>query len=143
MTGRARFHVWLSRILVRLYPADWRARHGEELAAILEERPPGPMDTLDLLHGALDAHIRSQVARARLGREGGRVPRGRVTHGVVPGLLVIMALGLNLAMVMSIVAAMASDPDAWQGWGGVALVATSVAGGAWLGRRVRAPRVAR
>lgn len=42
--------------LVRLYPAAWRARYGDELAALLEDDPPSPFDTLDLLLGALDAH---------------------------------------------------------------------------------------
>lgn len=43
--------------LVRLYPAAWRARYGEELAALLEDRPPGPFDVLDLVLGAIDAHL--------------------------------------------------------------------------------------
>ena len=43
--------------LVRLYPAGWRARYGDELAALLEERPLGPFDVADVLLGALDAHL--------------------------------------------------------------------------------------
>lgn len=43
--------------LVRLYPAAWRDRYGDELAAILEDRPPGPFDVADLLLGAIDAHL--------------------------------------------------------------------------------------
>jgi len=44
-------------ILVRLYPAAWRERYGDELAVVLEDRPPGPFEVADLLLGALDAHL--------------------------------------------------------------------------------------
>jgi hypothetical protein len=43
-------------LLLRLYPARWRARYGDEFAAVLEERPLGPFDVADVLLGALDAH---------------------------------------------------------------------------------------
>ena len=43
--------------LVRLYPADWRARYGDEMAAVLEARPPRLRDRLDLARGALDAWL--------------------------------------------------------------------------------------
>jgi hypothetical protein len=44
-------------LLLRCYPARWRARYGEEFAAVLEERPLGPFDVADILLGALDAHL--------------------------------------------------------------------------------------
>jgi len=44
--------------LIRCYPARWRARYGDEFAAILEERPLGPFDVADILLGALDAQLR-------------------------------------------------------------------------------------
>jgi hypothetical protein len=44
-------------LLVRLYPASWRERYGDEMAAVLADRPPGPFDVADLLLGALDAHL--------------------------------------------------------------------------------------
>ena len=44
-------------LLIRLYPARWRARYGDEFEAILEERPLGPFDVADILLGALDAHL--------------------------------------------------------------------------------------
>src|SRR3972149_3839493 len=44
--------------LIRLYPARWRARYGDEFEAILEERPLGPFDVADILLGALDAQLR-------------------------------------------------------------------------------------
>jgi hypothetical protein len=43
--------------LVRLYPGAWRRRYGEELAAHLADRPPGWLDRVDLVRGAVDAHL--------------------------------------------------------------------------------------
>jgi len=45
-------------LLIRLYPARWRARYGDEFEAILEERPLGPFDLADIVLGALDARLR-------------------------------------------------------------------------------------
>jgi hypothetical protein len=45
-------------LLIRLYPARWRARYGDEFEALLEERPLGPFDVADILLGALDAQLR-------------------------------------------------------------------------------------
>jgi hypothetical protein len=44
-------------LLLRLYPARWRARYGDEFAAVLGERPLGPFDVADVLLSALDAHL--------------------------------------------------------------------------------------
>ncbi len=44
-------------LLLRLYPARWRARYGDEFRALLAERPLGPFDVGDVLLGALDAHL--------------------------------------------------------------------------------------
>jgi hypothetical protein len=43
--------------LLRLYPGAWRARYGDEMAALLEERPPDRRERLDLIRGALDAWL--------------------------------------------------------------------------------------
>jgi hypothetical protein len=48
--------VWLLR-LAALYPRRWRDRYGEELAALLEEQRATPALIVDLLRGALDAHL--------------------------------------------------------------------------------------
>lgn len=45
-------------VLIRCYPARWRARYGDEFEALLEERPLGPFDVADILLGALDAQLR-------------------------------------------------------------------------------------
>ena len=44
-------------LLLRLYPARWRTRYGDEFAVLLAERPLGPFDLADVLLGALDAHL--------------------------------------------------------------------------------------
>ncbi len=48
--------------LVRLYPSAWRERYGEEFGALLQECLHGPLDVLDILLGALDAHLGSSAA---------------------------------------------------------------------------------
>lgn len=48
----------MTSLLIRLYPASWRARYGDEFEAILEERPLGPFDVADIILGALDAQLR-------------------------------------------------------------------------------------
>lgn len=44
-------------LLLRLYPARWRARYGDEFALVLADRALGPFDVADVLLGALDAHL--------------------------------------------------------------------------------------
>ncbi len=44
-------------LLLRFYPAGWRARYGDEFEALLSERPFAPFDVADLLLGALDAQL--------------------------------------------------------------------------------------
>ena len=44
-------------LLLRCYPARWRARFGDEFATLLGERPISPFDVADVLLGALDAHL--------------------------------------------------------------------------------------
>jgi len=51
-------------VLLRLYPAAWRERYGDEVAALLEEHPASTLDLLDLIRGALDAHLHPQVPGA-------------------------------------------------------------------------------
>ena len=43
--------------LLRLYPGAWRRRYGHELAILLEDRPPTARDRVDLVRGAIDAHL--------------------------------------------------------------------------------------
>ena len=43
--------------LVQLYPRWWRERYGDEFEILLEECLHSPLDVLDILLGALDAHF--------------------------------------------------------------------------------------
>ena len=52
----------MKRIL-RLYPAAWRRRYGEELTDLLEEMPTTPATTVDLLRGAAVLHMRAFLDR--------------------------------------------------------------------------------
>lgn len=45
------------RRLLACYPRSWRARYGEEMADLLAARPARLSDALDLVRGALDAHL--------------------------------------------------------------------------------------
>lgn len=57
--------------LVRLYPPAWRARYGDELAGLLEMQPLSLFVLLDVLGGALDAHVHASWLR------GGGIPMER------------------------------------------------------------------
>jgi hypothetical protein len=47
----------IARYLIRLYPPTWRARYGEELAALLEDSPPGLSSVLNVLKGAIKMQL--------------------------------------------------------------------------------------
>ncbi len=47
--------------LLRLYPRAWRERYGDELLALLEDRPASPLDLVDLARGAFDARLHPQL----------------------------------------------------------------------------------
>ncbi|GAC1319865.1 MAG: hypothetical protein NVS2B16_16860 [Chloroflexota bacterium] len=55
--------------LVRLYPRAWRERYGDEFAAVLEDEALSPFDVVDLVLGALDAHLHPQVHRTETSNE--------------------------------------------------------------------------
>lgn len=54
------------KYLLRLYPRLWRERYEEELLAMLEQRPISFLDGLDLLFGALDAHLHPHLGTTGL-----------------------------------------------------------------------------
>ncbi len=82
-------------LLIRLYPARWRARYGDEFEAILEVRPLGPYDVADILLGALDAQLRLRGRGAGI-REGRGFPMslriGGIAAIVGASLIVIVIL---------------------------------------------------
>jgi hypothetical protein len=53
------------RRLVALYPAAWRHRYGEEFMALLEDRPPAALQLIDIVWGAIDAHLFPQAPEGR------------------------------------------------------------------------------
>ena len=54
----------LARLTLRLYPLAFRRRYGEEMLALLAETPPRVATVLDLVRGALVAHMRPPAAAA-------------------------------------------------------------------------------
>ena len=48
----------MTSLLIRCYPARWRARYGGEFEALLEQTALGPLEVVDVLLGALDAQLR-------------------------------------------------------------------------------------
>ena len=63
--------------LLRAYPRWWRDRYEDEVAALMETRPPDLRARFDLLRGAFDANLQ--------GREPGKAPRGAVTAALLAG----------------------------------------------------------
>jgi hypothetical protein len=61
----------MKAFLIRCYPARWRARYGDEFAALLDERRLGPFDVADILLGALDARLRLRGGASDTGDERG------------------------------------------------------------------------
>ena len=55
--------------LVGLYPRTWRDRYEDEFLALLAERPPDPLDRLDIVRGAIDARLHPQVQVAPVAPE--------------------------------------------------------------------------
>jgi hypothetical protein len=82
--------------LLGLYPATWRERYGDELAALLEDRPPSIADRLDIVRGASDAWIHPE-------NHGREMPRGHRLPGLAALIAGLMwfsfAIGLALPFV--------------------------------------------
>jgi hypothetical protein len=51
------------KYLIRLYPRAWRDRYGEEFATLVESQAVRPGLVLDILAGAIDAHLAPQWRR--------------------------------------------------------------------------------
>ena len=105
----------MSRLLVRLYPAAWQARYGEEFELILAERPLGPFDVADIVLGALDARLHPRLARQAAPGKGFSMS---MRIGGVAALVggVLWPLGYFIANL----------GDAWIGLGGAIHVAGSI-----------------
>jgi len=84
-------------LLIRCYPARWRARYGDEFAVLLTERPLGPFDVADVLLGALDAqlHLRGLGAASQHAKGFAMSLRIGGYAAIVGGLLWLVALAGN------------------------------------------------
>ncbi len=100
----------MRRFLIRCYPARWRARYGDEFAAVLAERPLGPFDVADVLLGALDAHLHLRGVGAASDHRGGFAMSLRLggSAAIIGGVSWVLALAgagltgeLNLSPVWS------------------------------------------
>ena len=56
----------MTRLIV-LYPRTWRDRYETEFRALMAERPPDPLDRIDMVRGALDAHLHPQLGSTNSG----------------------------------------------------------------------------
>jgi hypothetical protein len=56
----------LALMALGFYPLAFRRRYGEEMLALLEESPPRALAVIDLLRGALAAHLRPTATSAGL-----------------------------------------------------------------------------
>ncbi|HEY8178642.1 MAG TPA: hypothetical protein VIH19_08625 [Candidatus Limnocylindria bacterium] len=54
------------RLLAGLYPPAWRERYGAEFETLLEDHPPSGMQVIDIIWGALDAHLFPQAPEGRI-----------------------------------------------------------------------------
>jgi hypothetical protein len=91
----------MSSLLVRLYPATWRARYGDEFEAILEERPLGPFDVADIVLGALDAQLRLRRVGTDIKQGKGFSMSLRIGGfaSILGGALLAMSIVLGIGLV--------------------------------------------
>lgn len=84
----------MTGLLLRLYPAAWRARYEDEFLAVLEVRPLSPFDAFDILLGALDARLRPRSLAIELAPRRNPPMNARVAGlaAIVGGALILLAL---------------------------------------------------
>ena len=79
----------LTRWLVRLYPQWWQQRYGAEYRALLEDLSLRPQDVLNVLLGALDAHI--QLTDRRYNMQDNDF---KWTGAMLVAMVVLMTIGM-------------------------------------------------
>lgn len=84
----------LSRsVLVHLYPARWRRRYGDEFRAVLDDEPLGPRLVMDVLVGAISAHITYTTEEPIMSARRLRMPSALLAVvAIFPAMLVVGAL---------------------------------------------------
>lgn len=85
----------IARWLISLYPARWQARYGDEFLDLLESRPPNLRSVIDVLRGALDAHLDPPALP---------VPNPRLPTST--RLLGAAAMGSGLVVILGILSSM-------------------------------------
>jgi hypothetical protein len=108
-------------LLLRLYPARWRARYGDEFELVLTDRPLGPFDVADVLLGALDAHLhlRGLGAASAHGKGFAMTLRIGGYAAILGGLLWFIVLAGNAINN-------GGEAGAWLGWSILAAVVTTL-----------------
>jgi drug/metabolite transporter (DMT)-like permease len=88
----------MTGLLVRLYPAAWRARYGDEFAALLEARQLGPYDVADVVLGAVDARLNLRGRRAAPNRNRGMPMSSRIggAAAILGGALMFTGLAWSV-----------------------------------------------
>jgi hypothetical protein len=52
--------------ILKLYPREWQRRYGDEIAEVVAAQPNSIQLTVDLIGGAIDAHLKPQAFARRL-----------------------------------------------------------------------------
>ena len=112
----------MRHFLVRLYPARWQARYGDEFEALLEERPLGPFDVADIVLSAIDARIRPRGMAAA-----GDHSRGVLMTLRLGGVAAVVGGALWLVSLVGASVIQGADGQPWQTLFILALVALLVA----------------
>ena len=86
----------LAGLALALYPLAFRRRYGEEMRALLDQTPPGALTVLDLLRGAVAAHLRPSPGLAGVVDVGDRLRAS--TSGVLACWVVFAAAGFGFYM---------------------------------------------
>jgi hypothetical protein len=92
--------------LIRLYPRAWRDRYGDEFLALVGDGPLGLQQIIDIVSGAIDARLSSEVRATA-------ISRGHATQ-VEGGAAVIHSLK---SVCLHDKPAILSKRDAWTGAG--------------------------
>jgi hypothetical protein len=85
----------LSRTLIRLYPASWRARYEEEFATFLEAEPSDTRTALNIVAWACRERVRSFI-------EGDMAAPGRGLTLIGYAYLAAIVAGVNLYWMLTI-----------------------------------------
>jgi hypothetical protein len=101
----------MRRLLIRLYPAIWRVRYGDEFEALLEERPLGPFDVADIILGAIDARLRLRGRRSVLTQTRGFSMSLRI--GGIAAIVTGATWGFALVASTGLLPWIVADDDQW------------------------------